>query len=58
MKKKISFVATLVVECDEDWNPKTFEEFEDCDYDSVGRPIYRLEDEGWKITKKTVKEIK
>lgn len=50
MKKRVYFSAYFEFECDEDYNPQTFEDAEDADYDSIGRPIERLEDEGWEIT--------
>ena len=32
----------------------TAEYVEECDWDNVGRPLDRLIDEGWKITRKKV----
>lgn len=60
MKKQISFTATLVYKIDDEWldEGETMDKFEDfeTDYDNVGRPIYHLEDLGWKISRKKVKD--
>lgn len=61
MKKQISFTATMVWEVEDDELNEgetfdKFEEIEDSDYDNVGRPIYHLEDLGWKIARKKVKD--
>lgn len=38
-------------ECAKDY---TFNDWAECDWDNVGRPLDRLIDEGWKITRKKV----
>lgn len=61
MKKKLSVTLELVIDSeyydDPDWlnNVDDFEEIRDCDYDTIGRPLGHMEDEGWKIVKTEVK---
>lgn len=65
MKRILRITAEYV----EEWEPGddsdndikyedyTFDDWADCDWDCVGRPLDKLTDEGWKITrKKLVKE--
>lgn len=60
MKRKIRFTAEYVEEWDDndefskEYANHCFSDWEDCDYDNVGRPISRLEDCGWEITYKEV----
>lgn len=61
MKRLITFTASMVWEADDEWNNEedfaTFEDIEKGDYDNVGRPLYHLEDLGWKIEKKSAERI-
>lgn len=65
MKRILRITAEFVEEWDEKEDPEytegaqdyTFNDWADCDWDNVGRPLDRMEDAGWKITrKKLVKE--
>ena len=62
MKRILRIIAEYVEEWDENEDPElndyTFEDWEDCDWDNVGRPLERMEDTGWKIIrkKKLIKE--
>lgn len=59
MKRKLKVTLEYV----EEWNPEdeedlevkyedyTFEDWQDCDWDNVGRPLDRMVDVGWVITK-------
>lgn len=59
MKRKVTLTMEYIFEIeDEDiMEGETFDTFADireADYDSVGRPLERMEDEGWKITSSKV----
>lgn len=62
MKRILKITAEYVEEWDEnediDFNEYakdyTFNDWAECDWDNVGRPLDRLIDEGWKITRKKV----
>lgn len=64
MKRILRITAKYVEEWDdddtqEDMDTKledyTFDDWEDCDWDNVGRYINNLQDAGWKITSKKIK---
>lgn len=58
MKRILRFTAELIEELDDefsqDYAELSFNEWRECDYDNVGRPINRLEDCGWIIKNKKV----
>lgn len=62
MKRILRITAEFVEEWDENEDPEysegvqdhTFDDWADCDWDNVGRPLDRMEDAGWKITRKKI----
>lgn len=56
MKKKTKLTVTLeyIPEYEDYDDMETFEDYRDCDYDGIGRPLNHMEDEGWTIVKTEV----